>query len=141
MTPAGVRGWGGHPIGTPPSTVAPCARSGEPAAVSTPPTPAPGSGLHQCLVCHDDYVVPVWWEEVGDERWHMLLRCAQCDTYRDVVVTNDVARVFERDLQRGMDQIAASADRTDRARMVAEVDVLIAALEHDLIDAGDFATR
>jgi hypothetical protein len=109
--------------------------------VAKPLTPPPGSGLHQCLVCHDDYVVPVWWEEVGDERWHMLLRCAQCETYCDVVVSNDVAQVFERDLQRGMDEIAATLHRRDRARMIAEVDVLIAALDNDLIDASDFAAR
>ena len=104
-------------------------------------SPPPGSGLHQCRVCHDDYVIPVWWEEAGEDCWHMLLRCAQCDTYCDIVVGNDVAKRYELDLQRGMDEIAAAVDRTDRERMAAEVDVLIAALEHDLIDAGDFAAH
>jgi hypothetical protein len=104
-------------------------------------TPPPGSGLHQCRFCHDDYVVPVWWEEVDDEQWHMLLRCAQCDTYRDVIVGNDVAKAYERDLDRGMAEIAATLDRRDRARMVEEVQVFIAALERDLIDATDFAPR
>ena len=100
-------------------------------------TPPPGSGLHQCCLCHDDFVVPVWWEETDDERWHMLLRCAQCETYRDVVVGTDVVAAYERELQRG----AATLDRADRARMLAELPVLIAALEHDLIDAADFAPR
>ena len=104
-------------------------------------SPPPGSGLHQCLVCHGDYVVPIWWEEAGEECWHLLLRCGQCDTYCDIVVGNEVARIYELDLQRGMDEIAAAVDRTDRERMAAEVDVLIAALEHDLIDAGDFAAH
>ena len=71
----------------------------------------------------------------------MLLRCAQCDTYRDVVVSNDLAEVYERDLARGTAQIAAAADRSDRTRMAAEVQSFIAALEHDLIDAADFAQR
>ena len=101
-------------------------------------TPPPGSGLHQCCLCHDDYVVPVWWEEVDDEQWHMLLRCAQCETYRDVTVGNDVAAAYEQDLERGRSEIAASLKRSDRARMLAELPVLIAALERDLIDAGDF---
>jgi hypothetical protein len=103
-------------------------------------TPPPGSGLHQCRLCHDDFVVPVSWEEVDDERWHMLLRCAQCDTYRDVVVSHDVAKVYELDLERGRAEIAASLDRSDRARMLAELPVLIAALDRDLIDAADFRT-
>ena len=103
--------------------------------------PAPGSGLHLCRICHEDYVVPVWWEEVDAKRWHMLLRCAQCETYRDIVVTNEVAKAYEQDLRRGMDVIAVSLERSDRARMAAEVHVFIAALEHDLIDAADFASH
>jgi len=101
-------------------------------------TPPPGSGLHQCRFCHHDFVVPVWWEEVDDEHWHMLLRCAQCETYRDVTVGDDVAQAYEQDLQRGRSEIAASLKRSDRERMLAELPVLIAALERDLIDAGDF---
>jgi hypothetical protein len=103
-------------------------------------TPPPGSGLHQCRLCREDYVVPVWWEEIDDEQWHMLLRCAQCETYRDVVVGNDVAAAYDRDLERGRAEIAASLERSDRARMLAELPVLIAALERDLIDAADFRT-
>jgi len=109
--------------------------------VSERRTPPPGSGLHQCRICHDDYVVPVWWEEVDGERWHMLLRCAQCDTYRDVIVVNDVAKAYERDLARGMAEIEATLDRSDRARMAEEVDVFVAALQRDLIDAADFVPR
>ena len=99
----------------------------------------PGSGLHRCRVCHDDYVVPVWWEELDAQRWHMLLRCAQCETYRDIVIGNGLAKAYERDLERGMALIAATLARQERERMSAEVDVFIAALERDLIDAADFA--
>jgi hypothetical protein len=101
-------------------------------------TPPPGPELRRCHFCRDDFVVPVWWEEVDDEHWHMLLRCAQCETYRDVTVGNDAAEAFERDLERGRSEIAASLKRSDRARMLAELPVLIAALQRDLIDASDF---
>ena len=101
-------------------------------------TPPPGSGLHLCGFCHDDFVVPVWSEEADDAQSHLLLRCAQCETYRDVTVGDDVAAAYERDLERGRAEIAASLKRSDRARMLAELPVLIAALERDLIDAGDF---
>ncbi len=102
-------------------------------------TPPPS--LHRCCVCHDDSVVPVWWEELGEQQWRMLLRCGRCETYRSVVVANDEAKAYDRDLQSGMDQIAASLERRERERMAAELQVFVAALERDLIDAGDFAPR
>ena len=55
-------------------------------------TPSPGPGLQECPVCHDDYVVPVWWEGLEG-------------------VADDVARVYERDLERGMAEIAAALER------------------------------
>jgi hypothetical protein len=81
----------------------------------------------------------VSWEETDSDHWHMLLRCAACETYRDVVVSNDVAKRYEEDLRRGMAEIAAELERSDRARMALEVDVFVAALDRDLIDAEDFA--
>jgi hypothetical protein len=104
-------------------------------------TPPPGSGLHECRICHDDYVVPVSFEAIDDERWQRLLRCAQCETYRDVVVNNDVAEVYERDLERTVGQIADALLSLERARMAVEADVLATALARDLIDADDFVPR
>ena len=74
-------------------------------------TPPPDPGLHECHLCRTDYVVPVWWEALEGERWHMLLRCAQCETYREVEVADDAARVYERDLALGMAEIAAALER------------------------------
>ena len=87
MTRAGVRtgGWA-SPADTDLPVGGGAPRSGEARIVFARRTPPPGSGLHQCRLCHDDFVVPVWWEEVDDQHWHMLLRCAQCETYRDVTV-------------------------------------------------------
>lgn len=102
--------------------------------------PPPGSGLHQCALCHDDFVVPVEAEALDQGRWDLRLRCGQCGTYRDLVVSDDVAKRYELDLTRGMAEIAAALRRQDHERMIAEARVFIAALEHDLIDGGDFAS-
>jgi hypothetical protein len=102
--------------------------------------PPPGSGLHQCPVCHDDSVVPVDAEALDHGRWDLRLRCGQCGAYRDVVVSDDVAKRYNLDLNRGMAEIAAALKREERARMTKEAEVFIAALERDLIDAGDFAS-
>jgi hypothetical protein len=101
--------------------------------------PPPGSGLHQCQLCHDDSVVPVEAEALEHGRWDLRLRCGQCGTYRNVVVSDDVANRYSQDLDRGMAEIGAALQRQDRERMTAEAQVFIAALEHDLIDAADFA--
>ena len=103
--------------------------------------PRPPSGLDRCALCHEDRVVPVWWDAVDDERWQMLLRCGECGTFREVVVANDVAKAFELDLARGTEQIRVAAERLDRDRMALETSALINALRRDLIDAGDFARR
>jgi hypothetical protein len=101
--------------------------------------PPPGSGLHQCPLCHDDSVVPVFAEAIDLGRWDMRLRCGRCETFRDIIVSDDDASRYDRDLSQGMAEIAAALRREDRDRMAAETQLFIAALEHDLIDAADFA--
>ena len=54
-----------------------------------------------CGYCHDDYVVPVWIEDLGEHGWHLLLRCGQCETYREVIVEDDTANAYDRELDRG----------------------------------------
>jgi len=98
----------------------------------------PGTGLQECALCHDDFVVPVKAEPLELGRWDLRLRCGQCGTYRDVVVSDGVAKRYELDLERGISEIATALRREDRDRMAAEARVFIAALEHDLIDAVDF---
>jgi hypothetical protein len=98
------------------------------------------SDLHRCQLCYDDSVVPVEAEPLELDRWEMRLRCGQCGTYRDVIVSDSDVQRYDRELSRGMAEIAAALEREERERMSAEVQVLIAALEHDLIDAGDFAS-
>jgi hypothetical protein len=97
------------------------------------------SNLHRCQLCYDDSVVPVEAEPLALGRWEMRLRCGLCGTYRDVIVSDGDAKRYDEALNRGMAEIAAALRREDRERMTAEVTVFIAALEHDLIDAGDFA--
>jgi hypothetical protein len=103
--------------------------------------PPPGSGLHQCPICHGDFVIPLWWEELEDERLHLLLRCGECETHRDVVVPGDVADRYEREYIRVLEAMGAVLKRLDRERMTAEASAFSTALARDLIDAGDFGAR
>jgi len=97
------------------------------------------AGLHECALCRADCVIPVWWDSAGEDHWHMLLRCGACDTYRDVTVPDEVALAYQRELDRGTDEIRGALDRMDRDRQAVQTDAFIAALRRDLIDAGDFA--
>ena len=104
--------------------------------------PPSGSALHRCGCCRGDYVVPVWFEDLGEEHgWHLLLRCGQCETYREIVVADEAANAYERDLERGVAQLRKALAELDAERMAAQVAALITALRLDLIDAGDFAAR
>jgi hypothetical protein len=96
------------------------------------------SRLVVCMDCHADCVNPVSWHELSETHWWMRLRCGECGHVRELEVSNEEARRFERDLDVGMKQIAAALFRLDRERMIADSDAITAALERDLIDPGDF---
>ena len=81
--------------------------------------PAP---LIVCPACGSDRACLVDSAEEDETHWWIRLRCAECEVWRDVVATD------------------AEANELDHALMAAEADVLVAALELDLIDASSFAT-
>jgi hypothetical protein len=96
------------------------------------------SRLVVCVGCYADCVNPVSWHELSETHWWIRLRCGECGFVREVEVTNEEAQRFERELDRGVKQIAAAFVRLDRERMIADSDAMTAALERDLIDPGDF---
>jgi hypothetical protein len=75
------------------------------------------SGLHRCRLCHADLVVPVRSDKEDEHYRRLLLRCPECETYREVVVTNGRARRFELDVERGRAEIASTLKRLDRLRI------------------------
>ena len=80
--------------------------------------PAP---LIRCPACGSDRTCIVDSEEEDETHWWIRLRCAECEVWRDVIATDEEANAL------------------DRALMATELDVLVAAFEHDLIDASSFA--
>jgi len=97
------------------------------------------SGLSDCALCKRDAVVPVQWEPVGQERWWMFLRCAECGTSREVTVTNAVATRYDEELARGIKEIAKVAHKLEQERMAADADAFVDALRRDFIEPADFA--
>jgi transcription elongation factor Elf1 len=95
--------------------------------------------LEFCPACGADFVNPVEWTAVEDHSWWMLLRCAQCDHEREVVVGNADAERFDEALDRRADPIARTLHRLDVDRMKAWVETITVALQRDLIEPADFA--
>lgn len=98
-----------------------------------------GTGIHHCLVCGSDRVCPHSWETDGEEHWAITLHCPECDVWRDVRITNAEAKAFDLELDRQVAEIQQALADIDREHMRAAADAFAAALERDLIDAGDFA--
>jgi hypothetical protein len=103
-----------------------------------PTYPLPHQGLGVCELCGSDFVNPVSWHELGETDWWIRLRCGECGFVREVEVTDQEVQRFERELDRGVKEIAAEFARLDRKRMIADSHTIAAALQHDLIDPGDF---
>ena len=95
---------------------------------------AAADSLTRCATCGSDFVTPVDWAERDGATWWIRLRCGECGEARDVVVAQDAADRFDREL----DAIAATLERLDRERMTAEVEAFATALRLDLLDAADF---
>jgi hypothetical protein len=94
--------------------------------------------LMLCVLCGSDFVTPVDWSEHDETRWWIRLRCGECGETREVVVPQDVAHRYDRELDRTSEPIASTLSRMERERMAADVDALATALRLDLIDAADF---
>jgi hypothetical protein len=94
--------------------------------------------LELCDMCGRDFVYPVEWEPVGSERWRLLLRCGECETWSDVTVTSAVAQRYDVELHRCAGVMAALLNRMGRERMVGQAEAMTIALELGLVDAADF---
>jgi hypothetical protein len=69
----------------------------------------------------------------------MRLRCGECHVWREVTVTNQVAERFDVELDRRADLIHRALAKLDREHMARQVETMIGALRHGLIEPSDFA--
>jgi hypothetical protein len=98
-----------------------------------------GAGLDRCSDCAHPFMCPMEWDVVGEDHWLIAARCGECGAWREDLVTNGAAKRYDLALARQGAEIANSLRRIDREHMQAELEVLVAAFDHDLIDAADFA--
>ena len=94
---------------------------------------------HLCRYCGRDFVCPIAWEPLDDAHIWVRLRCGECGAWREGDFTDEVLERFDRRLDEATVQIAKAADRLHADWRATEADAFAAALDRDLIDAGDFA--
>lgn len=94
--------------------------------------------LTRCPQCGTDFVSPLDCRSHDPGHLWILLRCGDCQAVSEAIVPNVLAEQLEEDLERGMVQIAEELERVERELMVHDVEVFVAALQHDLIEPVDF---
>jgi hypothetical protein len=94
--------------------------------------------LDLCGACGEPFVCPVTWSEHGPADWWLRLRCGECGASREVVASNAMVAEYDSQLDEGMREINAEAERLAREALAAEADALGTALGLDLLGADDF---
>jgi hypothetical protein len=101
-------------------------------------TSAPGEALHVCPRCAGGLVSPLEWGEESPGRWHILMRCPDCDLVRDGVFGQALVERLDEELDRATGALLSDLKRLTHANMVEEIEVFSRALELDLIGPSDF---
>jgi hypothetical protein len=102
------------------------------------PTSAPGEALHVCPRCAGGLVSPLEWSEESPGRWHILMRCPDCDLIRDGVFSQALVERLDEELDRATGALLSDLKRLTHANMVEEIELFACALELDLIGPSDF---
>jgi hypothetical protein len=110
-------------------------------APSTAGTPARGEELHVCTSCASKLMHPVDWQELVPGRWSLLLRCPNCAIRRKGVFGTAAIERLDDELDRAASELLSDLKRITHRNMAEETELLVRALELDLIDAADFAPR
>jgi len=94
--------------------------------------------LHICPACSSELVHPVDWSPVTDRRWHVDLRCPDCEWTGGGTYEQKVVDRFDEALDDGTEAVLSDLQRLTRANMEDDVEAFIAALHADRILPEDF---
>jgi hypothetical protein len=75
-------------------------------------------GLHVCPCCRGAFVCPMEWHALGSGEVWLLLRCGQCETWREVTAPAQVVERFSADFELAQSQIRAAIRDAERRRAV-----------------------
>lgn len=90
--------------------------------------PGPGEGMHVCGACSGTLVYPVRWECAGPRQWAVLLRCPECEHWRQGVFSNLDCDAFDDHLDAGTRALVRWHKKVVRLVMGQEIERFVAAL-------------
>jgi hypothetical protein len=83
-------------------------------------------------------VYPLDWTEEGDTHWRVILRCPDCESYREGVFEQAVVERLDDELDRAMGDMLTDLREITHANMTDEIELFVRALAADLIGPADF---
>ena len=99
---------------------------------------SPTGELHVCPDCSSELVYPTAWEEAGDERWELLLRCPNCEWETAGVFDRETVERLDEELDRGTHALLTDLKQLIHSNMEEEIVRFISALEAGAILPEDF---
>jgi|GEM_PF-216947 len=108
-----------------------------PWTVGSPGT-ASDEALHVCPRCAGGLVHPLDWAEESPGRWHILMRCPDCDALREGVFGQALVERLDEELDKATAALLSDLRQLTHANMIEEIEVFSRALELDLIGPSDF---
>ncbi len=102
------------------------------------PVSVPDPTASLCHACGSDAFVLADSCHAASDQWCVLMRCGDCGQWREIVASTRAMTRFAAAFDAGLAAIERDIRALELERMAGEVDVFVAALERDLIDASDF---
>ncbi len=94
--------------------------------------------LHVCFNCGGELVYPLDWIEEGERHWRIILRCPECEAYREGVFEQAIVERLDDELDRATGELLSDLRQITHANMTDEIEFFVRALEADVIGPGDF---
>jgi hypothetical protein len=101
-------------------------------------TTTPDTDLHVCPECSSRLVYPTAWEEAGEDRWELLLRCPNCEWEGAGIFDRETVERLDEELDRGTHGLLTDLKQLMHANMEDEIERFISALNADAILPMDF---
>ena len=91
-----------------------------------------------CPRCTGGLVHPLDWVEDSPGRWHILMRCPDCDMLREGVFGQAHVERLDEELDKATGALLSDLKQLTHANMVEEIEIFARALQLDLIGPSDF---